>query len=111
MHPVGIALGVLIGLVSGAALNLLLWVAGRGKPDLKSTAAVIAQLFAIPTFWFGGPWVTTTAMQSISLDEIVSAYMMSLSVVFTIMAVWPMFRLVRHLGREIGRAEGAVDGR
>jgi hypothetical protein len=107
MHPVGIALGLLIGLVSGAALVLLLAVARRGQADLKSTAAVIAELFAIPTFWFGGPWVTTTAMQSISLAEILPSYMVSLSVIFTGIALVPMYGLVQSIGREIGRSEVA----
>jgi hypothetical protein len=111
MHPVGMALGLLIGVVSGVACVLLLAVARRGQPDLKSTAAIIAELLAIPTFWFGGPWVTTAILQSVSLADIVPSYMLSLSVIFTLIALYPLIVLVRRLGQEIGRVEGAADGR
>lgn len=108
MEPVGIALGVLIGVVSGAVCDLLLSTARNGGPNLKSVAAVIGELLALPTFWFGGPWVTTGLVSSVSLTQVVPSYMVSLSVVFTLVVSWPLLQLVRQLGKEIGQPQGVA---
>src|SRR5262245_2110539 len=56
----GPALGFFIGVICGLAVLLLIRTARASRATLKTTVAEISQLLAIPTFSFGGPWVTST---------------------------------------------------
>ena len=105
MQPLGVALGVLIGVVSGTCLILLLRTALAGRPGLKDTLAITSELLAIPTFWFGGPWVTTVFAESLDLRAILPSYMVALAVTFVLIALYPLVRLVIWLGNQIGQAE------
>ena len=106
MQPLGVALGVLIGVVSGTSLVLLLRTALAGRPGLKETLAITSELLAIPTFWFGGPWVTTVFVQSVDVRLILPSYMVALAASFVLIALYPLLRLVIWLGNQIGRSEG-----
>ena len=66
---VGIPLGVLIGVLTGGVAILLFRTAWR-ETDLAGLLKVIGEILIIPTFWFGGPWLTTTFLDSVDLDEI-----------------------------------------
>ncbi len=101
---VGIPLGILIGVVSGGCAVLLIR-AGWGHPDVKATLQVVAQLLAIPTFWFGGPWLTTTMLASVEPAEIRSSYFLALTVVFVPLAAMPLVALSWDTGRKIAAGE------
>ena len=106
MQPLGVGLGVLIGVVSGTCLILLLRTALAGRASVKDTLAITSELLGIPTFWFGGPWVTTVFVQAIDLGVILPSYMVALAVTFVVIAAYPLLRLVIWLGNQIGRVEG-----
>jgi hypothetical protein len=106
MQLLGVGLGVLIGFVSGTCLILLLRTALAGPANLKDTLTITSELLAIPTFWFGGPWVTTAFAQSLDLRLILPSYMVALAVTFVAIAAYPLLRLVIWLGNQIGRVEG-----
>ncbi|MGI9146252.1 MAG: hypothetical protein ACR2IK_06880 [Chloroflexota bacterium] len=108
MQPLGAAMGVLIGVVSGICLVLLLRTALAGRPGLRETLAITSELLAIPTFWFGGPWVTTALLQSLDLGQILPAYMVTLAFTFVLIALYPLVRLVIWLGNQIGGIESLV---
>ncbi len=101
---VGIPLGILIGLVSGGCAIFLIR-AGWGHPDVKATLQVVTQLLAIPTFWFGGPWLTTSMMASVEPAEIRSSYFLALTAAFVPLAVAPLAVLAWETGREIAAGE------
>src|ERR671935_2586336 len=105
MQPLGGGLGVLIGVVSGTCLILLLRTALAGKASVKNTVAITSELLAIPTFWFGGPWVTTVFVQSLDVRVILPSYMVALAASFVLIALYPLLRLVIWLGNQIGRVE------
>ncbi len=102
MILLGVALGFLIGAISGIAVLLLIRMAASGKPSLKSALAEISQLLAIPTFCFGGPWVTTL-LTAVELRAILPAYAVSLSLTFALVAGYPLTMLVIAIGNRIGR--------
>jgi hypothetical protein len=92
---VGIPLGILVGVVSGAAFAVYLSVSDK---DPTKTAA---SLLAMPTSWFGGGWLT----EVFELDEILSWYVTSLAASFLIVGSYPLFRFVVRVGNRIGVAE------
>ena len=93
---VGIPLGILVGVVSGAAFGVYLSVS-FGEDPMKAAAS----LLAMPTSWFGGGWLT----EVFELDEILSWYVASLAVSFLIVGGYPLFRFVVRIGNRIGMAE------
>jgi hypothetical protein len=93
---VGIPLGILVGLASGAAFIVFLRAAFRN--DAMKAAG---SLLAMPTSWFGGGWLT----EVFDLDQILSWYLTSLAVCFLAIGGYPLFRAVVRIGNELGTAE------
>ena len=103
MPQIGIPLGVLIGIVSGISLILLIRTSARmSERPLRTTLALIGEILAIPTFWFGGPWITQRFLTSVDLEQIVSSYVLSLAITFVLIAFYPLTRLVIRFGNDIG---------
>jgi hypothetical protein len=98
---IGIALGILIAVVSGLALLLLLYTATRARPGLKATLTEISELLSMPTFWFGGPWVAGSLLRSVDLPRAVPFYTITLAVCFCAIAVKPLFTLIIKVSDEI----------
>ena len=93
---VGIALGVLVGVVSGAAFLMFLKAAFQNGDPLK----VGASLLGMPATWFGGGWLTTI----FDISKILSAYVTSLAATVVLIGVIPLYQLVVRVGHDIGKA-------
>jgi hypothetical protein len=106
---VGIPLGALIGVVTGG-VAILLFRTGWSASDLAGLFKIISQLLAIPAFWFGGPWLTTTMLASVDLDEIRASYLISLAVVFVPLAGFPVVMMSWRAGQGIGAAQASPQG-
>jgi hypothetical protein len=92
---VGASLGILVGIVSGAAFILIVN-AAKEENALKAAAT----LLTMPTTWFGGGWLT----QVFDLERILDAYVVSLAVSMLVIcgvSLWEM--IVRH-GNQVGEA-------
>jgi hypothetical protein len=100
----GLCLGVLIGIITGYVLILLLRVAMTGKPGLKSNVSIVGELLAIPTFWFGGPWITNLLKLTPISDIILGSYIVALAVVFSGIATYPLLRMIIVLGSQIDQS-------
>ena len=99
----GISLGMLIGIITGIVALLLLRTASRASiGQSKAVLAITAELLAIPTFWFGGPWITAEIVRLVSLDQIKEPYIVSLTVTFVAFVLFPIIRWTIQVGRELG---------
>jgi hypothetical protein len=96
----GAFLGVLIGFVTGLVFALFLGLAYRAT-SVAALLKVTPSLLAVPTFWFGGPWVTTSLLSDINTDEILDSYVVFLAITFTAFVSWPAFRLIIGISRRI----------
>lgn len=106
----GVALGLLIGITSGVvALVLLRTATNASAKEVSSIVAVTSEILAIPTFWFGGPWVSTKLFGLLSLAGIINPYIVSLALSFAVLVGYPIFRWVARLGAELGRAGDTRD--
>jgi hypothetical protein len=98
----GIALGILVGVVSGAAFGIYLDAStGTDATKAADPMKVATSLLAMPTSWFGGGWLTNI----FDLDEILSWYVTSLAVSFLIVGAYPLFKKVVQIGNRIGTAK------
>ena len=104
---VGLALGFLIGIISGTVFLLLLKTA-LSAPDkgASSIVTLTAELLAIPTFWFGGPWLTTRLLDLVQLQDLLNPYVTSLTVTFAIISLYPAGRWIIQLGEDFGKSHG-----
>ncbi|MCI0723057.1 MAG: hypothetical protein L0338_29460 [Acidobacteria bacterium] len=101
---VGSALGLLIGVVSGTVALVLLKTVNTAKlKDVSSLVTLTSEMLAIPTFWFGGPWVSATLLKLVSLERIINPYIIAVAISFTLIVSYPVFRWIVHLGAELGR--------
>ena len=96
----GLAIGLLIGLITGTVFLLLLKTANQASEKGVSIVTLISQILAIPTFWFGGPWLTTNMLSSIPFN--IDRYLLSLVAVFSLISLYPAARWIIHLGEQFG---------
>ncbi len=102
----GIALGLLIGVVSGTVALVLLKTASTASvKDLSSIVTLTSEILAIPTFWFGGPWVSASLLRLVPLAGMINSYIVSLAISFAILVSYPIFRWIVRLGEDLGRSE------
>ena len=101
---VGLALGFLIGIISGIVFLLLLKTA-LSAPDKgpSSIMTLTAELLAMPTFWFGGPWLTTKLLEPVEMQDLLNPYVGSLAVTFSIISLYPAARWIIQLGEDFGK--------
>jgi hypothetical protein len=93
---VGICLGILLGILSGVAAVLLLYTAWGAKVgDLVSLLKIVAELLAIPTFWFAGPFFTSSLIRSVPVEQMINPYMSALTLVFAAVVIGPLLRLTK----------------
>lgn len=101
---VGLALGFLIGIISGTVFLLLLKTAVSAPQKGASLIMTLtAELLAMPTFWFGGPWLTTKLLDLVQLQELINPYVGSLAVTFSIFSLYPAARWIIQLGEDFGK--------
>jgi hypothetical protein len=99
---VGLAIGLLIGVITGTVFLLLLKTANQASEKGVSIVALTSEILAIPTFWFGGPWLTTTMLTRVSMDELINPYLISLAAVFSLISLYPAARWIIQLGEQFG---------
>lgn len=99
----GIAIGILIGIVSALVTLVLLKPAASATTSQTNSVLLIgAELLAIPTFWFGGPWVTTTLLKLVKLDDFLIPYTLALAVTYAILICYPTMKWIVRLGNVLG---------
>ncbi len=100
---VGAALGILMAIISGVALLFLFRAAERAR-GVKDTASVFSALLSIPTFWFGGPWLTGSLLHSVDTGRAVPFYTITLAVCFGAIAAGPLLKEIGDLSKRTGAA-------
>lgn len=104
MIGIGIALGLLISVISGAVALVLLKTADKASlKDASSLVALTSEILAIPTFWFSGAWLTGRLLKHVDPDRILAPYSISLAVSFTLIVGYPILRWIVSLGEQLGR--------
>lgn len=104
MNAIGIAIGILIGLVSGAVSLILLRTANTASiKNVSSLIAITTEILAIPTFWFGGPWVATGLLKLVEIEKIINPYIVTLATTFVIIVIYPIGRWIIQLAKELGQ--------
>lgn len=97
---IGLALGLLIGIITGAIFVFMLKSLHRAS-SWGEGLKVVVEMLAVPTFWFGGPWVATKALTSVTWADVLPSYALVLAVVFTIVAALPVLRFIAQTADDI----------
>jgi hypothetical protein len=101
---IGLALGLLIGIISGTVFLLLLKTAVSASNNAASSIMTLtAELLAMPTFWFGGPWLTTKLLELVPLPDLINPYVGSLAITFSVISLYPATRWILQLGEDFGK--------
>jgi hypothetical protein len=101
---VGIVVGLLIGAISGTVFLLLLRSANQSTTSAQKTISLTAEILAIPTFWFGGKWVSTDLLNQADLADFINPYVIALALCFFLFCSYPAFRWIGSLANELGTA-------
>ncbi len=88
---IGIALGVLIGVLSLVPFILLVQTGHRliknEEVSMSNLGKVIGQLLAMPTFWFGGPWLSSKMIATLDWQDLTEPYILALALTFLLPAL------------------------
>jgi hypothetical protein len=100
---VGTAMGVLLGILTGVVFVLcLVRATEKSKTWLQRSKWLITKILALPTFWFGGPWLTGELLAQIDYAGVLPWYALSLAVVFAAVVIRPVVRFVIWAGNSLG---------
>ena len=102
----GLALGLLIGLISGTVFLLLLKTATYwSEKGASLILPLVSQIVAIPSFW-GGGWLGGRLLEKPLAGEaapdLLKYYVVSLAVTFLLIFAYPAVRWIARLGEELG---------
>ena len=97
----GVIIGFLIGLISGLVSIILLGIAVAATvSNVAAVSALIAELLAMPTFWLGGPWMSTAVFKLVELDQIFLPYLISLAITFIAIVIYPTIIIIAKFGEK-----------
>ena len=109
MSMIGYPLGVLIGVITGFVFIMLFETArADSKAKFSTVIKISTQLLAMPTFWFGGPWLTTQFLRPVNLEEVLPGYLTSLTITFFLLVAWPLLKYVILVGNQVGDTKGSM---
>lgn len=97
-----ILLGILIGVITGVVMIKLLVMIVNTKNYLSSKALIV-EILAIPTYWFGQQWLGAQLLKAIKLNE--EVYIVSLAITFLVVIANPLTRYIIRMSNEIGKDE------
>lgn len=101
---IGIFVGVLIAVITGVILLVLLkTVHGARINNASAVVAIVSEIAALPTFWFGGPWLATSLLQLVPLREFINPYIVTLCIAFLAFVSFPMLKWIGQMARDLGR--------
>jgi hypothetical protein len=104
LNAIGIAIGILIGLLSGAVALVLLRTANTASiKNVSSLIGITSEILAIPTFWFGGPWVATDLFELVEIEKIINPYIVTLATTFVKIVIYPIGTWIIQLAKELGQ--------
>ena len=101
MVNVGIAIGIIMGCLSGAIfINILKTLAGNNI-GVKDKVIMFGEITLIATFMFGGSWLDTKLLGIVNINEILESYMNSLLSTFILISLFPLFWYIMRTGNQI----------
>lgn len=83
--------------MGGLVVLLLIRTALTGRPSMRKTATVLSHVLALPTFFFGSPWLTTV-FGHVDPDPFLHSYGVSLTITFALIAGYPLAMLTVATG-------------
>jgi hypothetical protein len=97
---IGFAIGLLVGIVSGAIFLVLLRTMTLSRLGAGEVLTVIAQMSAIPASWFCGSWLTSALFAAIPLEELAPSYVGGLLVSFLAVVIVPLYYWLWRVARD-----------
>jgi hypothetical protein len=102
---IGIGVGALIGVIS--SVNFLFMLRTLSKAASWSDGLkIVGEVAAIPTFWFGGPWITTKIIPAATWQAMAPWYVSALTLVFLAIVVKPLILYTARIAQEISVSSG-----
>jgi hypothetical protein len=100
----GIALGLLIGILSGA---VFIWMLNglASAATIRDGLKMVVQILLIATFWFAGPWLARGALKEVRWPDILEPYAASLALTFLVISLWPLVRFILRMGKVLSQHE------
>ncbi len=95
---IGIILGIVVGLLSGASFLVLVQAINGAKIASSSAImTILAQLVIVPSLWIGAPMLAAGPLPIVPLREIIGPYVASLAVSLAFIVAVPLLAWIRGM--------------
>jgi hypothetical protein len=102
----GVPIGLLIGALSGAMFIVFLNSTRTGL-SVADLVKLFGEAGTIVGLWFGGSWLGSKFFEHGDAERIRGPYMVSLALMFFVVAAWPFFNWIRDVAHGPQRGTGA----
>jgi hypothetical protein len=93
---IGILLGIMVGLLSGAAFLVLLQAANGAKiASVAAIVTILVQVAIVPTLWLGAPLLVAAIPRLGSFAQMKGPYLVALACSFAIIVILPLLAWIR----------------
>src|SRR5437868_5728581 len=75
---IGVPIGVLIGTITGLVVMLMIRTAWQRILGIGDLLKITGEFLVVPTFWFGGPWLSGKLLASSDPSGFLSEYLVTL---------------------------------
>jgi hypothetical protein len=110
---VGVAMGGLIGIITGVITLLILrdafqryaarrsWFEQAFGRRQVSGIRLATRMSSLPMLWFGAPWLSTVALAHLDWTELLPVYLVAVAISYLLVVAFPIVRLIIKVGRDI----------
>ena len=109
-----VALGILIGLISAVPFVVSLRIGYRlltaQEVSTASLSRLSASVLSLPTFWFGGPWLSSKVMTVLDWSDLAEPYIVSLASVFVLLSIVLVILLIARTAQTMSLGAATLPG-
>ena len=108
MNFIGISIGLVVGIISGIIVLAIMRTLNTASiRDAKSVKTLTIQLISVITLIAGASFlVQSKIFHEDAIKSIAEYYFYSLAVTFLLIMLYPLYRWIYKLGKELGEIQG-----
>lgn len=107
MSAAGISIGILVGVISGLiTLVVLKTLANASISNVKSILTLFGELTGLVAFLITANFLAKSNLFPDGVSDIRDSYLVSLTATIVLMMIYPVYRWIVKLGKELGESRG-----
>jgi hypothetical protein len=98
-----ILIGLVIGFIAGIIVIILMETTLRKDLTVDALTSILGQFTFVVSLLFGSTWISSQMFSSTPKEDWIHLYIPSAAISFLLCLLYPTFKLIARVGREIGK--------